>query len=115
MVRATLSGPAGDTSVRLAIDTGATMTVIRPASLVLVGYDPAAAPDRVRMVTASGVEYVPRLSVDRLEALGIAVGPFPVVAYTLPPGSSTQGVLGLNFFRGRRLTLDFRAGWIRVR
>jgi hypothetical protein len=40
---------------------------------------------------------------------------FPVVAHTLPPTTSVDGLLGLDFFRGLELTLDFRAGQIDVR
>ncbi len=47
VVPARLSGPAGDTIVRLALDTGATSTLINTEVMVLLGYDPATAPDRV--------------------------------------------------------------------
>lgn len=60
IVTARLWGPAGDAYVRLALDTGATSTLIRPAHLVYLGYDPGKVARRVRMTTGSGVEYVPR-------------------------------------------------------
>ena len=47
VVPARLSGPAGDTIVRLARDTGATSTLINTEVMVLLGYDPATVPDRV--------------------------------------------------------------------
>ena len=56
LVTALLSGPF---RVRLALDTGATMTIVRTGILVSLGYDTAAADERVRITTASGVEYVP--------------------------------------------------------
>lgn len=65
-----LYGPAGDAIVRLALDTGATGTVVNWDLLVLIGYDPAAVPERVQMTTGSGVEFVPRLMMDKIEALG---------------------------------------------
>jgi hypothetical protein len=37
---------------------------------------------------------------------------FPLLGYTLPESTTVDGVLGLGFFGGTRLTLDFRAGWI---
>ena len=46
IVPARISGPAGDTIVRLALDTGASSTLINTEVMVLLGYDPATAPDR---------------------------------------------------------------------
>ena len=48
-----LFGPAGDMIVRLALDTGATSTLINSEIMVLVGYDPAASPDRIQVTTGS--------------------------------------------------------------
>jgi len=52
------------------------------------------------MTTGSGVEYAPLLLVRRVEALGQGRTDFPVVAHTLPPSASVDGLLGLDFFRG---------------
>jgi predicted aspartyl protease len=115
IVAAPLWGPAGDRIVRLALDTGATATVVRTAILVSIGYDPAVAPDRVQMTTGSGIEYTPRLTVSQFEALEQQRAAFPVVAHTLPPSASIDGLLGLDFLRGQRLTIDFRRGQISLR
>ena len=40
-------GPSGSIVLRLALDTGATGTMINVAPLTTVGYDPSLAPDRV--------------------------------------------------------------------
>ncbi len=42
-----LWGPNGDTLVRLALDTGATGSVLNWEVVVLLGYDPATVPERV--------------------------------------------------------------------
>lgn len=105
-----LYGPAGDAIVRLALDTGATGTVINWDLLVLPGYDPAAVPERAQMTTGSGVEFVPRLVMGKIEALGKQRTNFPVLCHTLPPSSTVDGVLGLDFCRGCKLTVDFHAG-----
>jgi len=73
-------------------------------ALTALGYDPAASPGRVLMATASGVEYVPRLPVHRIRALGQDRSSFPVVAHVLPPSATIDGVLGLDFLRGQKLT-----------
>lgn len=41
MVRAAVDGPSGSAVFRLALDTGATGTVINVGMLVALGYDPA--------------------------------------------------------------------------
>ena len=47
IVSVRIDGPAGHTLSQLALDTGATATLIQTATLVSIGYDPAAASDRV--------------------------------------------------------------------
>ncbi len=112
IVTARVWGPTGDTYARLALDTGATYSMIRTAKLVSIGYEPATSPGRLQMMTASSIEYVPHLTMDKLAVLRQERFNFPVVAYTLPPSASVDGLLGLDFFRGQQLTLDFRNGQI---
>lgn len=115
IVRTRIWGSQGDRFVRLALDTGATSTMISTAILVIVGYDPSVSPNRIQMTTASGVEFVPRLVIDKIEALGQERVNFSVIAHTLPPSASVDGVLGLDFFRNQELTIDFRKGIITLR
>ncbi|MCS7198363.1 MAG: aspartyl protease family protein [Candidatus Bipolaricaulota bacterium] len=107
-------GPTGDTIVRLALDTGATRTVVSWEVVVLVGYDPAVASGRVQMTTGSGVEFVPQVFLEKIEALGQERRDFPVLCHTLPPSATVDGVLGLDFFRGQGLVIDLRAGVVTV-
>lgn len=109
-----LWGPTGDTVVRLALDTGATVSVVNWDVVVLLGYDPAIARERIQMTTGSGVEFVPRLIIEKIEAFGQDRRDFPVLCHTLPPSTTVDGVLGLDFFRGQRLVVDFRTGRVTV-
>jgi predicted aspartyl protease len=110
VVPAMLWGPRMDLVVRLALDTGATDTVLNWDVVVSLGYDPVSSPARVRITTASGAESVPQVEIDKLEALGKEQEHFPVLCHTLPPDATVDGLLGLDFFRGQRLVVDFRAG-----
>ncbi len=112
VVHAELWGPSGSAVLRLALDTGATGSVVNVGMLVAVGYDPALVPDRVQVTTGSGVEFVPRVKLDRLLALGQERTGFPVLGHTLPPSAGVDGLLGLDFFRGRNLTIDFHIGQV---
>lgn len=109
-----LWGPIGDIIVRLALDIGATGSMVNWDILVFLGYDPAIVPERIQMTTGSGVEFVPRITVHKIQALGQDRHDFPVLCHTLPPSATVDGVLGLDFFRGKRVVLDFRTGAVTV-
>ena len=112
VVRAELFAPNGSAVLRLALDTGATSTVVSVGMLVAIGYDPALVSDRVQVTTGSGIEFAPRVIVDRVVALGQERSGFPVLGHTLPPSAGVDGLLGLDFLRGQMLTVDFRAGHV---
>lgn len=114
VVRAELWGPTGSAILQLALDTGATGTLVNVGMLVAVGYDPALAPDRFQVTTGSGVEFVPRITLDKILTLEQERQGFPVLGHTLPPSAGVDGLLGLDFFRGQTLTIDFRAGEIKL-
>ena len=70
IVRTELWGPTGSVVLRLALDTGATATLVNVGMLVAIGCDPALLPDRVQVTTGSGVEFVPRVTLNKIAALG---------------------------------------------
>jgi predicted aspartyl protease len=108
VVRAEVFGPLGSMVLRLALDTGATGTMINVAPLVTIGCDPSLSPDRAQVTTGSGVEYVPRVLLNLIKALGQERTQFSVLSHTLPASATIDGLLGLDFLRGQRLTIDFR-------
>ncbi len=112
VIQVKITGPTGTQTAQLALDTGSSAIMVNALLLVSIGYDPDASPDRVQITTASRIELSTRLRVSRIEALGVERVEFPVVAHTLPPTSTVDGLLGLDFFRGLVLTLDFREGRI---
>lgn len=114
IVRAELTGSCGNGVVRLALDTGATGTLINAGILVAIGYDPTLALGRVQVTTGSGVEFLPRVTLDKIKALGHERADFPVLCHTLPPSAGVDGLLGLDFCRGQKLTVDFRKGNARL-
>jgi predicted aspartyl protease len=105
-----LYGLKTDTIVRLALDTGATGSMINWDVAVLLGYDPASEEERIQVTTGSGVEFAPRIIVKKIELLGRVIKDFPILCHTLPPTATVDGLLGLDFFRGVRLVVDLRAG-----
>jgi hypothetical protein len=113
-VQAELEGPTGTVSLRLTLDTGATRTVIDGNALVAAGYNLALAGTHLPVTTAAGVMQIPMISVARLKSLGQERFNLPILAHTFPATASGDGVLGLDFFRGLLLTIDFRQGEITV-
>jgi predicted aspartyl protease len=111
IVRAELCGPGGSGVLRVALDTGATSTVVNVGFLPAIGYDTALISDRIQLTTGSGVEYAPRIVIQRVFALGQERLSFHVFGHTLPPSVSVDGLLGLDFLRDRTYPLIFvRAG-----
>lgn len=54
-----LFGPTGDTLIRMALDTGATGSVVNWDVIVLLGYDPAVVPQRVQVLVFSATRSQP--------------------------------------------------------
>jgi aspartyl protease family protein len=96
----------------LALDTGATNTVISAAAITQLGYDLTASTGQHQILTASGVVSVPQMIVVKITALGKTRTDFPIMAHNLPPSASVDGVLGLDFLRGYILHIDFQQGTI---
>jgi predicted aspartyl protease len=114
LVETIIEGPVGKAVLRLALDTGATSTLINTAMLVAIGYDPALSLERTQVTTGSGIEFVPRIALTNVTALGLERKHLSVLCHTLPPSSSVDGLLGLDFFADKLLTINFRLGLIRL-
>jgi len=96
VIRAVIWGPTAFTRVRLAIDTGATFTLLGEPIVRLLGYEPQNSAQTIRVTTGSVVP-------DCGDKSGTAKS-----AHTLPPTAMVDGLLGLDFFRGLRLMINFR-------
>jgi predicted aspartyl protease len=110
LLEAEISGPSGKVAATRVLDTGATTTTLNVRLLRSIGYDPDGSTDLVAMTTGSGSATVPRLMVNRLTTLGHHAIGLRVLAHDLPPQVAVDGLLGLDFFRGHLLKIDFRTG-----
>jgi predicted aspartyl protease len=94
----------GGRSLRLILDTGASMTVIRPRALSALGVDMTGArPAEVRGVTGTSQARMVRL--ESLEVGTVKAGPLWVLAHdaSMPQG---DGLLGRDFLDRFTVTLD---------
>jgi predicted aspartyl protease len=112
IIGAELSGPTATVNLNLLLDTGASDTVIDESWLAVTGYTPANATGQFKLLTAGGTVPVLQVPVVSISALGQSRTNFPVLAHSLPSGTSHDGVLGLDFLRGNVLTIDFLKGEI---
>jgi predicted aspartyl protease len=110
VIPAAIVGPAGTVIARLALDTGATTTILDREILVSVGYAPDDTQETAVTRTASGEEIVPLVTLSRIEVLSHPKREFVVACFSFPAGTPVDGVLGLDFLQGTRLAIDFRLG-----
>lgn len=114
VLMAEVEGKRGTAIVRMALDTGATRTTMVPTTIQNVGCRPSVGSSSARIATAERVKEVPRVSVRRIKALGEERSSFPIISQPLPPEAGVHGLLGLDFFRGKKLVIDLKAGLIEV-
>jgi predicted aspartyl protease len=104
-------------NMTLALDTGASRTMISWPIASRLGYKPEFSPlvERTKIVTGSGIEYVPEITTTEICCLGKALRRLPVLVHDLPAEIRVDGLLGLDFLRRFRLTVDFKKGLISLR
>ena len=108
IVRALLWGPTSNAVARLALDTGASRTLINTRFLLAMGYQRDRTEDQIQFTTGSGIELVETVRISQVRVLGKTITNFSVLSHNLPPTAAVDGLLGLDLLRRRRLTLDFR-------
>lgn len=92
--------------MNITFDTGASKTVISKDILYYLGYD-VSANDKVRIITASGVEFVDRVIVGKIKIGNCILEDVEVYAHTFPEASFSLGVLGLNIISRFNWNIDF--------
>ena len=115
VLRLTVGGVDPDTfrNVFVALDTGASTTMIPTEVAVDLGYD-LSNPNE-QMMTANGIVLANRIAVRKLTAIGETVENVDVVCHDLPEGSIIEGLLGLNFLRHFDVNISFSTGTIELR
>lgn len=92
----------------MALDTGATYLMLPWDVAEVLGYDPARVREKVSITTASGMEIVPLLSLEKVKVLGKEVAGVKAFCHDLPSQSAVDGLLGLSFLSFFDIDLYFR-------
>lgn len=100
--------------VKLAVDTGATFTMISVENALAIGLDPSTATRHIEVTTANGVVFAPLIEIPSFQCLGITVKDMEVICHNLPPESPVEGLLGLNFLKAAKVIIDFSENTIRT-
>jgi hypothetical protein len=101
----------------LALDTGATHTVIDLTVLLMAGYTLNDVLKTVPMETAKGTIEAYVFSLSKLTCLGVTLTNKEVCSYDFLANNvltAIDGVLGLDFFEGCNLNIDFVGNTITV-
>jgi len=92
----------------LALDTGASTTIVSNEIIEKIGFQPNEIKDYVEFGDASQDHTVPRMILPSFRIGDTSVTNLEVLAYSLPEKYGIDGVIGLNFLRRfRRFTIDF--------
>ena len=107
----TLLGKEGiQRRVKMVLDTGATYTMIPWYIAEELGYNPTESKDFISMTTASGTIEAPLITLDYVSILDMPVKNQQVIVHNLPESSHVDGLLGINYLKHFKLTIDFKIG-----
>jgi len=100
---------------KFAVDTGATISLIDTDVMTALGYKQQDSIRTTHTITASKTETVYEYSLDNIMAIGLIRRNFKVISRSLPMGLGIDGLLGLNFFKNKELTIDFKLSEIQLK
>ncbi len=101
-------------NVTVALDTGASITIIPSQVLIALGYDLLNPDGQLQLLTANGITFAKLFNVRRLTAIGETIENIDVLCHDLPKNSPIKGLLGLNFLRHFDVNMSFSTGTIEL-
>jgi hypothetical protein len=115
-VQGVVHGPPGTTRlVNFLLDTGTPHAVVDAAIIDALGLGAQAAVGRSKLWGVSGSTDGYVLRVPRLDLLGRSLTQYRLAVHDFSEELGVEALLGLDFFRGTYLGLDFVSGEITVR
>ena len=93
--------------LKLAVDTGASLTMIPFESALAIGIDPSKSKRHIDITTANGVILTPIITIPSFTCFGVEIKNMDVICHNLPTESAVEGLLGLNFLKSAGVIIDF--------
>ena len=109
-----IRGASEITTKRMALDTGATYVIIPWKVAELLGYKPELSKEKTTMITASGVESAPIITLRKISSLGKEATDVKAIVHDLPAKSYVDGLLGLSFLKNFNIHINFKNGYIEL-
>ena len=106
-----IHGKSQQITLDMAVDTGATWTIMPIKTCSIIG---AVHQRSISIVTGSRVETAQLMTIPLIRAFGVDITNFKVVAHDLPSSLLVDGLLGMNFLKRAKLTIDFSKNVIRI-
>ena len=100
--------------IDMALDTGATYTMIPWDVAEVLGYAPGSSKERMELITASGVEKSPLITLNSISILKKKVKNVKTIVHDLPQKSYVDGLLGLSYLRNFEIRLNFKKGVLEI-
>ena len=97
-----------------AIDTGASISLVDMDVLEAIGFNKERCVQTIQTMTASRQETAYQFEIPNIKAIGLIRRNFKVISRKLPVGLGIDGLLGINFFKSKELTIDFKTSEVRL-
>ncbi|MBW8049978.1 MAG: TIGR02281 family clan AA aspartic protease [Cytophagales bacterium] len=116
VIIAHVSLQVGDQKVRpkMALDTGASYVMIPWNIAESLGLKPELSKEKIEMITASGMEITPLVTLESISVAGNEVKNVIAIVHDLPPKSHVDGLLGLSFLKNFNLHINFKKGYFEL-
>lgn len=111
---AEIAGPKTELFLKMALDTGATYTMVPFEAAEAIGCSPSRSQRKIEITMGSGIEYVPIITVPKFRAFGIEIKNMEVICHNLPTPCPVEGLLGLNFFKEAKIIINFSKNTIEI-
>jgi len=87
---------------------------MNPEVLESLGYKQTGIIDNISITTGSRIEKANLFKVSSVKALGLTRRNLKIISHQLPITTYVDGLLGLDFFRNKKLIIDFAQGEVEL-
>lgn len=113
-VKVRVFGPAQQRDLNFVLDTGTPVTILHTGWADLLAYGAKDAKRLSRLWGTGGPQDGYIIDVSKVETRGLALEPFEVACHDIPEILGIDGLIGMDMFEGRTLTVDGKNGVVSV-